>query len=37
LHHLTEMIDKMVQDSDTNKDGFINYQEYRGSSNRIWM
>jgi Ca2+-binding EF-hand superfamily protein len=30
-----EMIDKMVEDSDTDKDGFINYQEYRGSSNRF--
>ena len=26
-----EMIDRMIQDSDKNKDGFINYQEYKNT------
>lgn len=26
----TEMIDKMIQDSDKDKDGYVNYQEYKG-------
>lgn len=30
-----EMIDKMVEDSDLNKDGYINYQEYRGAQTKI--
>jgi Ca2+-binding EF-hand superfamily protein len=25
----TGMIDKMIQDSDNDKDGFVNYQEYK--------
>lgn len=32
---IIEMIDKMVEDSDLDKDGFINYQEYRGAQNKI--
>ena len=25
----TEMIDKMIEDSDKDKDGLVNYQEYK--------
>ncbi|XP_046644557.1 multiple coagulation factor deficiency protein 2 homolog isoform X1 [Daphnia pulicaria] len=29
IEHFTRMIDKMIQDSDNDKDGFVNYQEYK--------
>ncbi|KAI9564312.1 hypothetical protein GHT06_008050 [Daphnia sinensis] len=30
LEHFTKMTDKMIQDSDKDKDGYVNYQEYKG-------